>query len=153
MTCEKCKIEIPEGSKFCNFCGLEVGDVEKMSGTEPSNEKLSSFEGTQWAKNKRFCKRCGGSIDIYTKKCSLCGKRATYFTKNFVATTIIMFLIGLNLFQFIFSFHKENSYISSIENKQEEIDKTSRISAEKIQTITDLKANLNKLKNEIKKYQ
>lgn len=35
MYCEKCGKEIPDDSKFCEFCGTPVKVVEKAKGTEP----------------------------------------------------------------------------------------------------------------------
>jgi hypothetical protein len=49
MKCPECKIELPEGSKFCNECGkkLEVGCSECGHANPPAS---------------KFCLECGHSL-------------------------------------------------------------------------------------------
>ena len=87
MICPKCKIDLPEDSEFCQYCGEKISSpantVPKQSAPMPPRE-IPSPKKTKL----KFCSQCGNQIDHETKVCTGCGKK--YFNWAKIVNTKVL---------------------------------------------------------------
>lgn len=83
----------------------EFADVHEIVDVQKAHE----FQIVTEEKSKiRFCKMCGGQIDCYTKKCSVCGKQYfkgiklnKYITTIIILSVVMLMSIILNIVQVV----------------------------------------------------
>ncbi len=147
MKCQFCNENLPDNSEFCLFCGKklitdsgsciiesDIGTNRAALSAEPSVKPCESDSvilTTQETKI-RYCKYCGGTIDISSNKCKSCGKRAHFVSKKNLALVISIILLvtvmgALIIQRFVYK-ENEKQYLSEISVKDREIaDKKSSI--------------------------
>ena len=71
-------------------------DTNQNPKNTPENAKQSA---AQVSSKQRYCKFCGGAIDLHSKKCTKCGKQYFRVTRNcviiFCMSLVILLLIGV----------------------------------------------------------
>lgn len=72
LICEKCKVEMPDDTYFCEICGEVMYNQNNDTGSQaaPGND----IDSTEKNEN-RFCFSCGEKLEIESKFCSSCGKQ------------------------------------------------------------------------------
>ena len=94
------------------------------SAVEESTEGITVEHTTMPApKKQRYCKFCGGAIDIETKKCEKCGKQYFRFRvtkKGILVTAQCLLVLGL-IASIIFQYVQYVQYKSNIEEQKAEI--------------------------------
>ena len=90
MRCEHCQAELPNDSRFCQFCGKTLSLPPDKPPVPPLYAKDPAFKAT-------FCRRCGKPIDEETKRCFGCGRQ--YFRGvpplAFLCIVLALAVIGL----------------------------------------------------------
>ncbi len=121
------------GEKLCIQQELSFEDITPIPALDKADKK------------KRFCKMCGGLIDLETKKCTSCGKQYFKFPKInigiMISMIICLILLASNIVTFVMLV-QSNSTIS--EQK--------RVISRQKSDITLLKEDVNTYKNNAKIY-
>ena len=90
MRCEHCHNQLPDDSRFCQFCGKTLSPPTATPPAPPLYTKDPAFKTV-------FCRRCGKPIDKDTKRCLGCGKQ--YFRGVpplvFLCVVLALALVGL----------------------------------------------------------
>ena len=147
-TCSSCGCSIPADSKYCQYCGTIVAlkqdsevkaipiavstnnphldiSVEKMAEktdvilTDEPVKKEEQSDVFSKEDKARFCKKCGGTIDKDTRKCSSCGKQ--YFRPKsaipiLILSVMVLAFAGLNVWQY-FLCRQANDTIDNLNNR------------------------------------
>ena len=74
--CPRCSTFLPESSRFCGRCGLNITpSMQQHSSVPPSFSPQSSFRDPQSNPPQvtRLCGRCGGTYPPHIKFCGKCG--------------------------------------------------------------------------------
>ena len=63
MLCEKCGKEIPDSTKFCPYCGIEI--IKKLQSTTvpEENRPVCANCGTPLEEGALFCVSCGAHVE------------------------------------------------------------------------------------------
>ena len=93
MRCNYCHSDIPDDSRFCQFCGRTLPPPKPKPPVLPHFTKDPAFDTV-------FCRQCGKPIDDDTKRCLGCGKQ--YFRGVpplvFLCIVLALALLGLMVF-------------------------------------------------------
>jgi RNA polymerase subunit RPABC4/transcription elongation factor Spt4 len=137
MQCQFCGAILPDNSEYCLHCGKQtpmstVDSSDLVPNTnepalmeESSNQPVEADMATRKEKTSRYCKHCGGEVDLFSHTCASCGEKAAIFSlKNFILIILVILLVAaISAFviqRFTFS-AKENQYLSEINDKNQEI--------------------------------
>lgn len=127
MKCPKCGMKLPSDSPSCQYCGIDIVDYlvsgnAPIIGRTPDNakteEETNSKTKLQESKYRDDmeelapelgpkppkCKKCGGEINLATRRCKSCGKQWFSLKKTLPIIILIIFLAGfgaLNVLQFV----------------------------------------------------
>lgn len=78
MKCNGCGREIPNGSKFCRYCGAE-SIYENVS---PGTGSVNAAENTDIVKVPLFCRSCGAEVSSDMLFCRNCGRKTDFEAKT-----------------------------------------------------------------------
>ena len=104
---------------------IQLGKMEKSK-----SDSISEEQNTEEKKKQkiRFCKMCGGEIDIKTMQCLKCGKR--YGFKRFIpkfkvwkVVFVISVVLNISLVFLVFYMYNKNLKMDSIEQELESAEK------------------------------
>ena len=182
--CPNCGCVIPEDSEFCQYCGTTIVSRQETEAKTISSavstviprvvvpaEKLHEKANVTFTdapekkqeqctvepkeRKVRFCKKCGGTIDKDTRKCSSCGKQ--YFRPKsaipiIVLSVVVLAFVGLNVWQFFLG-RQAAETISDLNDEVSALNSTvSSLNsdiAEKDSTISAQQRTINSQKNSI----
>lgn len=125
--------------------------LQVESTANASDLTQAKSEATVDVRKKKFCKYCGGPIDLKTKKCTSCGKQFFRFPKRAVGIALLLIvfvaLAGLNIYQYVGYNNTIESNASTISNLEQQIEtKDATISTQKT-TISNQKNEISELEN------
>ena len=97
MICPNCNHPLPEDSKFCNYCGVELSPaaaaVRQPSSASPADfnsRPESAFYPDRHKSKPSFCRYCGKMIDS-EGTCSGCGRK--YFRMRQAKSPFLLLLL------------------------------------------------------------
>ena len=92
MICPKCKIDLPEDSEFCQYCGEKISSPANTPPKQSAPIPQRVIPSPKKTKLK-FCSRCGNQIDHDTKVCTGCGKKYFNWAKVFNTKVLNIFIL------------------------------------------------------------
>lgn len=68
IKCSNCGEKIPINSRFCNYCGKDLGECKNIEKDHKTSERTFVYEG-----KIHKCPNCGETLKSFEQNCSACG--------------------------------------------------------------------------------